>query len=314
MSASHDIAPTVQRRPRAAVLVGVPVLAAIVGALLAVAFGQRPAAPPPGAAPGPEGPALAAGDLRVTLPPGWTRSPSKAAAPIPGFGAARAIHARAGGAELAIAVLPARRASLLPPGLRASPRRPTVVRAGAIRAYHYVLPATARGPRELVAAPTTNGVATIACSAAPRGACDRVLRGLQLATGGFLALDANAAFLARLPAATKALDAQHLRTREAFARTTDPDKAARSAARLAAAYRAAARTLKPLATAPSGRAADTVDLLVRLRSDYARLASVVRSGDRAAFKGAAAAVDADEARLAARLQAWQRLLAGPAAG
>jgi hypothetical protein len=314
MSAFRDIAPTIQRRPKPAVLVGVPVLAAIVGALLAVAFGQGPAASPPRAAPGPEGPALAVGDLRVTLPPGWTRSPTKAAAPIPGFSTARAIHARAGDAEIAIALLPAQRASLLPPGVRATPRRPTVARAGAIRAYHYALPATGRGSRELVAAPTTNGVATIVCSAAPRGACDRVLHGLRLATGGFLALDANAAFLARLPAATRVLDAQHLRTREALARTTDPDKAARAAARLATAYGAAARTLNPLATARGGRAAGTVDLLDRLRSDYARLASVVPSGDRAAFKGAAVAIDADEARLAARLQAWQRLLAGPAAG
>jgi hypothetical protein len=314
MSAFRDIAPTVQRRPKSAVLVGVPVLAAIVGALLAVAFAQSPSAPPPRAVPGTVGLALAVGDLRVTLPPGWTPSRSKAGPPIPGFDTPRAIHARAGHAELAIALLPAQRASLLPPGLRATPPRPTVARAGAIRGYHYILPATGRGARELVAAPTTHGVATIACSAAPRGACDRVLHGLRLATGGFLALDANAAFLARLPAATRALDAQHLRTREALARTTDPDEAARDADRLAAAYGAAARTLKPLATAPRGGAAGTVDLLDRLRSDYARLASVVPSGDRAAFKAAAAAVDADEARLAARLQAWQRLLAGPVAG
>jgi hypothetical protein len=314
MSAFRDIAPTVQWRPRSAALVGVPVLAAIVGALLAVAFGQSPSTPPPRAAPGPVGSALAAGDLRVTLPPGWTQSRSKAGSAIPGFDTARAIHARAGRAELTIALLPAHRVSLLPPGLGETPRRPTVARAGAIRAYHYVLPTTDRGPRELVAAPTTHGVATIACSAAPRGACERVLHGLRLATGGFLPLDANAAFLARLPGATRALDEQHLRTREALARTTDPDEAARASARLAAAYGVAARTLNPLATAPGGRAAATVDLLDHLRSDYARLASVVPSGDRAAFKAAAAAVDADEARLAARLQAWQRLLAGPDAG
>jgi hypothetical protein len=314
MSTFGDIAPTVhRRRPRSSVaLVGVPVLAAILGALLALAFGEGSGAPPPRAAAAPSGAALAAGDLRVTLPHGWTQS-RKAAEPVPGFEGARAIHARAGHAELTIALLPARRASLLPWGLGAAPSRPSIVRAGAIRAYHYALPATGRGSREIVVAPTSQGVATIACSAAAAGACDRVLHGLRLATGAFVALDANAAFLAHLPAATRTLDAQHLRTRERLASTTDPEEAAGAAARLAAAYEATARTLRRLAAARGGRAAATVDLLDRLRSDYARLALVVRRGDRAAFKAAAAAIDAGEARLAARLQAWQRVLAAPAA-
>jgi hypothetical protein len=311
MSALGDIAPAVQRRPRAA-LVGPPVLAAILGALLAVAFGQGSGTPPPRAATAPTGAALAAGDLRVTLPPGWTRS--RTAEPMPGFGGARAIHARAGHAAVTIALLPAQRESLLPPALGTAPPRPSAAHAGAIRAYHYVLPTTRRGIREVVAAPTTQGVATIACSAAARGACERMLHGLRLAKGAFVGLGANAAFLARLPAAARALDAQHLRTRERLARTTDPDEAARAAARLATAYAATARTLRPLVTRPSGHAAATVDLLDRLRSDYARLAYVVRRGDGAAFKPAATAIDADEARLAARLQAWQVLLSGPAAG
>jgi len=319
MSAFRDIAPTFQRRPRpATVLVGVPVLAAIVGALLAVAFGRGPGTPAPRAAApapaqAPAGPALSAGALRVTLPPGWTQSKGKGAEPIPGFDGAHAIHARAGHATATIALLPAHRASLLPAHLAKTPPRPAVARAGAIRAYRYALPAAGEATREVIVAPTTHGIATIACSPAAASGCDRILHGVRLTAGAFLALDASAAFLARLPAATRALDAEHLRMREALARTTDPDEAARAATRLATAYEAAERTLNPLATTPNGRAAATVDLLQRLRDDYARLAPAVRAGRRAAFKAAAATVDADEARLAARLQAWQRVLAGPSA-
>jgi hypothetical protein len=313
MSAFPHTTPTARRRPSAsAMLVGLPVLAALVGILLALAFGRgtTTSSEPRKPTPAPAGPTFAAGDLRVSLPIGWTRT--RTGPDVPGFpGGARTLHARVREAAVAIAVLPAERASLLPSALADRPPRPRVVSTRTIRGYHYVLPSTSR--RDVIAVPTTQGVVTIACTAAPPGECERALRGLRLARGSFVAPDANAAFLARLPAAATTLDAQHLRTRERLARTTDPEEAAGAAARLAAAYEATGRTLRPLAPTTHGQAAATVALLDRLGDGYARLARAVGSGDHRAFKTTATAIDADEARLAASLQAWQRRLADPTA-
>ena len=165
----------------------------------------------------------------------------------------------------------------------------------------------------MIVVPTTQGVVTIACTEAPPGECEQALAGLRLARGAFLAPDPGAAFLSRLPAATRTLDAQRLRQRGRLARTKNAEGGARAAARLAAAYETAERALRPLAPGPRGPAAATIDLLERLRAGYGRLGAAVKAGDRGAFKDAATAIDADEARLSARLAAWRRQLTGPAA-
>jgi hypothetical protein len=313
MSAFPHTTPTARRRPSAsAMLVGLPLLAALVGALLALAFGRGPttSSEPRKRTPAPAGPTFAAGDLRVSLPIGWTRT--RTGPDVPGFpGGARTLHARVRDAAVAIAVLPVERASLLPPALADRPPRPRVVSAGTIGGYHYSLPSTAR--RDVIAVPTTQGVVTIACTAAPPGECEHALRGLRLARGSFVEPGANAAFLARLPGATRTLDAQHLRMRERLAQTRDPHDGARAARRLAGANEAASRTLRPFAPTTHGQAAATVELLDRLGDGYARLAGAVERGDRRGFKLTATAIDADEARLAASLQAWQRRLADPSA-
>lgn len=307
MSAFSQVAATTHRRPSAStVLVALPLLAVLLGALLALAFGggdagtarSRPSAPRP---------TVAAGDLRLALPPGW--APQRGGGErVPGFGGAPTAHVRGPDADVAIALLPAQAPSLLPRELAdATTGRPRLLRVGAKRGYRYVLSSEAGHARDVVAVATTRGIATIACSAA--GACDRAVRGLRLARGSFLALSADAAFLARLPAVTKTLDDEHLRTREQLARTADVEEAAQAATRLGAAYETAGRALRPL-TAPRGAGLATVQLLDRLRSGYDRLAVAVRRGDRSAFKATASAIDGDEARLAARLQAWQRALAG----
>jgi hypothetical protein len=305
---------TARRPSTPALLIGAPVLAALLGALLALAVGPGGDSSAPGRPARPAGQALAVGDLRVTLPEGWTRSRAKAR--VPGFPHdGRTLHARLGdaglGADVAIALLPAQRPSLLPPALDDPDMPPRAVEAGAIRGSYYFLSSSVS--RDVIVVPTTEGVVTIACTEAPPGDCEQALAGLRLARGAFLAPDPGAAFLSRLPAATRTLDAQRLRQRGRIARSKNAEDGARAAARLAAAYATAERALRQLAPSPRGPAAATIDLLERLRAGYGRLGAAVKAGDRAAFKKTATAIDADEARLSARLTAWRRQLTGPAA-
>jgi hypothetical protein len=318
MSAFGHMPMTVRRRPSAAaVLVALPLLAAILGAILALASRDDPAPAPARATPAPAGRTVSAGDLRLTLPEGWT--PIRKIPAVPGFEGARATFARSWNADVAIALLPAVKPSLLPGQLDAAKgpasSRPRVARAGGLHAYHYVRDPEGEGVLDIVAVPTTQGVATIACRStvvAP-DECDLALDGLRLARGSFLPLSADAAFLSRLPAVAAALDARRVRLRARLARAALAENAARTAARLAGAYAGAHRALRPLA-APRSEAAGTVSMLKRLRARYVRLAGALRTGDRAAFTATAHAIDRDESRLAARLERWQRALAPPASG
>jgi hypothetical protein len=254
---------------------------------------------------------VAAGDLRLKLPEGWTLA--RKVHDVAGFEGARMAFAHSWNSDVTIALLPAVQRSLLPRGLGAGhglpSSRPLVVRAGGLRAYHY-LSDTSVGGLEVLVVPTTEGVATIACAslALAPGECDPALGGLRLARGSFLPLGADAAFLSRLPAVVATLDAQRVRLRTRLVDASRPRGAARAGARLAGAYADATGALRPLAT-PGGRAARTVRLLDDLRVRYGRLSRAVRTGDRSAFAATARAIGRDESWLATRLARWQRALA-----
>ena len=163
---------------------------------------------------------------------------------------------------------------------------------------------------DIVVAPTTLGVATIACSSAvvAPDECSQALHGLRLTGGSFLPLSPESAFLAGLPDAVKTLGAQRLRLRTRLTRAGLVGGAARTAYRLAGTYGTADRALRPLA-APHTDARSTVILLRRLRSRYFTLAAAIRARDRGAFKAAARSIETNERRLAARIEAFQRALA-----
>jgi hypothetical protein len=315
MSALGHVSATVQRRhPASLALVGLPVLAALLGAVLALAFGKPTTDKPHAAAPvaASSGAVVSAGALRVALPEGWT--PTRTGPKIPGFDGAHAAFARTYDSDVAIALLPARSPSLLPPALDVATNpasaRPRIQRAGALSAYDYVRPAKDHRVLDIVVAPTTLGVATIACSSAvvAPDECSQALHGLRLTGGSFLPLSTESAFLAGLPDAVKTLGAQRLRLRTRLTRAGLVGGAARTAYRLAGTYGTADRALRPLA-APHTDARSTVILLRRLRSRYFTLAAAIRARDRGAFKAAARSIQTNEQRLAARVEAWQRAMA-----
>ena len=187
MSAFEHVAEPHRRRPfPAAVFVGLSALGAVAGAVLAMASGQNGAAPRHAAPPPPS--TVAAGDLRLTLPDGWTSS--RSGPHVPGFEGARTAFVRSWNADVAIALLPAVSPSLLPAPLDTmrSPTssRPRVAQAGGLRAYHYLRAPKGQGVLDVVAVPTTRGVATVAChapaaaAAALRGDIERVAASVKL--------------------------------------------------------------------------------------------------------------------------------------
>jgi hypothetical protein len=310
-----NVTGTVQRRhPATLVLFGLPLVGALLGAVLALAL-AKPAAPKPHAAAptaASAGAVVSAGALRVTLPEGWT--PTRTGPKIPGFAGAHATYARSYDSDVAIALLPARSPSLLPPALDVATNpasaRPRIQRSGSVSAYDYVRPAKGQRVLDIVVVPTTLGVATIACSSAvvAPDECAQALHGLRVAGGSLLPLSTESAFLAGLPAAVRTLGAQRLRLRTRLTRAGLVAGAARTAYRLAGTYGTAARALRPLA-APRSEARSTVILLRRLRSRYFTLAAAIRARNRAAFKSAARSIATNEQRLAGRIEAWQRALA-----
>jgi hypothetical protein len=315
MSAFGNVTGTVRRRhPASLVLFGLPLVGVLLGIVLGVAFGKPAAEKPHAAAPvaASAGAVVSAGALRVTLPEGWT--PARTGPKIPGFAGAHAAFARSYDSDVAIALLPARSPSLLPPALDVATKpasaRPRIQRAGAVSAYDYMRPAKGQRVLDIIVVPTTLGVATIACSSAvvAPDECAQALHGLHLAGGSFLPLSTDSAFLAGLPDAVKTLGAQRLRLRTRLTRAGLVGGAARTAYRLAGTYGTADRALRPLA-APHSEARSTVILLRRLRSRYFTLAAAIRARDRAAFKAAARSIQTNEQRLAARVEAWQRALA-----
>jgi hypothetical protein len=315
MSALGHVTATVQRRhPASLVLLGLPLAAALLGAVLAIAFGKPAVHKPDAVAPTAvsAGAVVSAGALRVTLPEGWT--PTRTGPKIPGFDGAHATFARSYDSDVAIALLPARSASLLPPALDVATNpaaaRPRIQRSGAVSAYDYVRPAKRQRVLDIVVVPTTLGVATIACSSAvvAPDECAQALHGLRVVGGSLLPLSTDSAFLAGLPEAVRTLGAQRLRLRTRLTRAGLVAGAARTAYRLAGTYGTADRALRPLA-APHSEARSTVILLRRLRSRYFTLAAAIRARDRAAFKAAARSIQTNEQRLAVRIEAWQRALA-----
>jgi hypothetical protein len=272
MSAFGQITGTVQgRHPASLVLFGLPLAGALLGAVLALAFGQPAADKPHAAAPvgGLGGAVVSAGALPRHAA---RRLDAGADGPkIPGFDGAHAAFARSYDSDVAIALLPARSAV----AAAAGPRRGDHARGARGRA------SSGRGR----SAPTTTcgrpraGACSTSSSRRPpsgwrrsparaRSSPRRVRPGAARPAPGrrsFLPLSTESAFLAGLPGAVTTLGAQRLRLRTRLTRAGSVAGAARTAYRLAGTYGTAYRALRPLA-APHSEARSTVILLRRLRS------------------------------------------------
>jgi len=281
------------------------VAGAVAGLLLGGVAGDRDL---PAVRPAAEPQPVAHGGLRVQVPEGWTRA---AAVSVPGF--SRPLGLRNADASLSAVVerLPAASATLLPPALLNTAReRPAEIRLDSgRRAWRYRLQRADGSLLVVYAAPTTGGVATVACASpaaagVPR-ACDTLAR--TLAVPGWQPLEPGpgAAFFSLLPATVAELEAERAAGSTELAAATRAAAQAAAADGLAGAHRAAAAALSPLAGEPRQTAAAAA--LAATASAYTALARTASARAPRRYAVASRAVSAADARL-------RRAMAGVAAG
>ena len=251
--------------------------AAIAGLLLGGSVGGRdvPADPPARA--------IVHGGLHVQVPSGWARGH---AAAVSGFRRPLGVQNAGGGLSAAVERLPATSTTLLPvaslTGLKAAPRRPDDIRlASGQRAWRYRLHRDDGSMLVLYAAPTTGGVATVACvsptvAAVPRG-CDVLASAVAVAGAQPLEPGTGAAFFSRLRATVAGLEAARTDGKRELSVATRSSAQAAAAERLARAHKTAAAALAPLANERKGSQTVAVGALTASATAYAALARAARA-------------------------------------
>jgi serine/threonine protein kinase len=252
---------------------------------------------------------LAAGDLRVTYPARWreiANAPELDAAGVPegvAVGPARTGH------RLVAGMVDAAGPTLLPPKLLESlgsePQSSEAVRLGNLEALRHTGLRPQGSPTELTifSAPTTAGVATIACVAHPAELpafdreCENAATTARLGRGRPLRLGPSAAYAAALSATLSRLRSARRQSRRRLTTAKTPSAQARAAATLAGVYARAERALarRRVGSFESDAHAGIRAALGGSRRAYDRLAQAARRGQRPAYAAAAGAIRRSEA-------------------
>ena len=254
-----------------------------------------------------------AGNLGLSFPDGWSRLSQPE--PIPGLELSDEIAlAPAGGrrGQLAAGMTGASGSALLPaPLLRRLDGEPRgePVKLGQLQALRYegLEPEGLSERLTVFAAPTSAGVATIACVAPPRAAaaffpdCERVAASVELTGAKPLALGPSAAYASALNAAFEPLAAAARRGSASLRAADTPAAQARAARALAGAYSDAASAVARAPAGPAERQAGArVEAALRSASaGYVRLATAAGSDDAGAYRAARATIRRSDARLQA---------------
>ncbi len=170
------------------------------------------------------------------------------------------------------------------------------MRLGDLDAYRYrnLRPEGFDGPLTLYVAPTTAGVATVACSATAASAetflpeCEDVAGGLKLVQGEAFALGADKDYLAKLDSAMERLNSDRESGSKALRDAKNRSGQAKAAASLAQSYGRARSSLRgdPVSPAVQGAAASVQAALAKTQAAYTRLAAAARSGNEGAYAAA----------------------------
>jgi hypothetical protein len=253
-----------------------------------------------------------AGALELSYPDGWQRTDS--APQIPGLRLQSPIAlAQDGGSGDALQAGTTRATgpSLLPgtflKTLGEEPPRDDAVRSGELEAYRYrnLRPEGFEGALTLYVAPTTAGVATVACSATAASAetflpdCEEVATGLKLVQGEPFPLGPDKDYLAKLDSAMERLNSDRESGSKALRNAKSRSAQAKAAASLAQAYGRARGSLRgdPVSPAVQGAAASVQAALAKTQGAYTRLAAAARSGNEGAYAAARDDVRKGEAAL-----------------
>jgi Protein kinase domain len=243
-----------------------------------------------------------AGPLELSYPDGWQRAQSPPKIPGLTLRNAIAISKQDGGGNGALlaGTTNATGPGLLPAALLDrlgdEPPRNDAVRLGDLDAYRYrnLRPEGFDGRVTVYAAPTTAGVATVACTAPSAEAtaflpdCENVADGLKLVSGEKFALGADKDYLARLDETFARLNRE--RTGKAAALRTAKTQGGQSAAAaaLAGSYAGAAKSLQGGSVSPAVREAarSLREALARVEAAYRRLSAAAKSGNQGAYRAA----------------------------
>ncbi len=273
------------------------VAATIAGLLLGRALdGGDESTVGPAAAP----PAIAHGGLRVQIPSGWGRGD---AATVPGFDRPLGLSNPGEGLRAAVERLPATSPTLLPAAflgaLGRAPDRPETVRlASGHGAWRYRFPQDDGSVLVLYAAPTTTGIATVACRGPiDAGGCEALASAVTVPRSRALEPSASTAFFMRLPTAVTDLDAARTKGMGELAAATRPRGQALAADGLAQAHKSAAAALAPLTTEDDGLPTATVGALTATATAYGALANAARARSPRLYAAAGRAVTSSDAEL-----------------
>lgn len=195
--------------------------------------------------------------------------------------------------------------------------RRTAVGLGPLQAYRYddlKTPGTGR-PVTIYAAPTSRGVATVACLDAGQGdgaaarQCARIAGTLRLSEGKAFPLGPSPALAAALRKQLSRLTERRRKAMKQMDEATGSGDQAAAAASLADAFRDAARGLAPVQVSPESALAKK-RLLAALRAGrgaYESLEIAARKENQARYEVAAAAAKQAEVALGRRLEAMESL-------
>jgi hypothetical protein len=271
--------------PSLAVVAALVIVAVLAGLVLGGVSKSEPPAPVKRAAP------AAGAGVRLQLPAGWARS---GASDLAGF--ERALWLRNSDEKLraAVAVLPAVSPTLLPAALPAKGTEPETVRLrSGYDVWRYRLERPDGSEALVYAAPTTAGIATIACLGETGArACDRLASTVVVPSARRLELGKRAALFSGLPAVVSRLEADRAKGGSALQASPTPITQGLAADELARAHKTAASQLGALSQGEQLPAA-----LTETASAYAALASAARARIPAPYAEAGRAVAGADADL-----------------
>lgn len=238
--------------------------------------------------------------LAIGFPAAWHQRAASAAGRALGFSAPLTV-AGPGGATVDASLTRATTPQLLKPAALAAVEGalPAAerVRIGALPAYRYrgVRLRGVTGAIDVIAAPTTVGVVTVACTAAT-GDCARIADSVRLRRGRPTTLGPDAAYAGVLRQALTRLDRERVTARRALAEAGGPQRQANAALRAAAAYRSATIAVRAADPGPVEQAANVALLaaLSRATDAYISLEEAAGGGHAARYAAAGSDVRASE--------------------
>jgi len=195
--------------------------------------------------------------------------------------------------------------------------RRAAVSLGSLQAYRYTGLATpgAGAPLAVFVAPTSRGVATLACRMPPSEAglafqlCARVASTMRLRTGRAYRLGPSASLVKALRKRLPRLVERRATARQKLDGGADADEQAAAAVDLADAFRDSARSLASVRVSPESAPAlaAVLDALRHTRDSYKELAVAARQEDTAEYGLVATAVERAERAVNVRLRALREL-------